>query len=116
MIEFKNLTGKKIGEGVYKSLYKKIFKNGWTVSVVWAEPRLMRSLNAKFRGQNKPTNVLSFLLQPKIGEIFINSREKQKPFLFVHGALHLLGHNHKKIKNARNMEKLEKKILKNNNE
>ena len=115
MIEFKNLTRKKIDERVYKLLYKKIFlprgkagRKDFELSVVFATPAFMRKLH-----KNKNADVLSFLYkEEKVGEIFINSREKRKPFLFVHGALHLLGHGHKKIKDARDMKKLETKFLK----
>ena len=86
MIEFKNLSGKRVRYGAYKKLYKKIFYksgNSFWLSAVFAPPSLMRRLNKKYRGKNKPANVLSFLLEKNLpgrqtgtGEIFLNAKEK----------------------------------------
>ena len=83
MIEFKNLSGKRVRYGAYKKLYKKIFYksgNSFWLSAVFAPPSLMRRLNKKYRGKNKPANVLSFLLEKNLpgrqtgtGEIFLNA-------------------------------------------
>lgn len=112
MMEFKNLTRKKIYRKVFRSLYKKIFNKKFELSVVFATPLFMMALNKKYRGKKGPADVLSFLLEKWEGEIFINSQEKNLPFLFVHGSLHLLGYDHKKIKDASSMKKLETKFLK----
>ncbi len=111
MIEFKNLTAKRIKYTVYKKLYKKIFKNDFTLSVVFVPPPLMRKLNREYRRKDKTANVLSFALDKNYGEIFLNADEKELPYLFLHGALHLLGYDHKKNSDADKMEKLEKKIF-----
>lgn len=107
--------------GAYKELYKKIFilrKKNFNLSVVFAPSPMMRRLNKKYRGKNKPANVLSFLLEKNLpgrqtgsGEIFLNAKEKNLSYLFLHGALHLLGYDHKTNKDAKKMESLEKKIL-----
>ena len=72
----------------------------------------MRKINRKFKGKNRPTNVLSFeaekgSLRPDLGnerrflgEIFlapdyIRARGEDLGFLFIHGFLHLLGYTHK---------------------
>ncbi|MDO8664458.1 MAG: rRNA maturation RNase YbeY [Candidatus Liptonbacteria bacterium] len=114
MVEFKNLSGKRVQYGAYKKLYKKIFrkgKKGFELSVVFAPPSLMRKLNKECRGKDKTANVLSFALEKDSGEIFLNAGEKNLPYLFLHGSLHLLGYDHKKNKDAEKMENLEKKIL-----
>ena len=86
--------------------------------MVFAPPVLMRKLNRQYRGKNKTANVLSFLIEKNRGEIFLNinllaqAGEKNLPYLFLHGMLHLKGYDHKKTKDAKKMEKLEKKILK----
>ena len=121
MMEFRNLTGKRADklEKILKSLYKKIFpaksgagKKRFELSVVLAPPFLMRTLNKKYRQRNQAANVLSFHLEKGRGEIFLNSKEKNLLYLFVHGTLHLLGYDHKKNKEAEKMEALEKQILK----
>ena len=94
----------------------------------------MKKLNKKFRKKNKITDVLSFpfyttkylkLIKEKkiyIGDIAIsyeitNFRSKKTNFfleldkLWIHGLLHLIGHDHIKNKDYYKMYKIEKKIL-----
>ena len=95
----------------------------------------MKYLNKKFRNKNKTTDALSFPnldpvdLKKKIntkiylGDIalsyeIINQRSKNSNFnmefdkMWVHGYLHLLGYDHKKITNYKAMKRIEDKILK----
>jgi len=84
-------------------------------------------LNARFRGQNRPTNVLSFPSDEPdyLGDVAIaygvvagEARVQGKSFaahaahLAVHGVLHLLGHDHIAKGDAVVMETLEARILK----
>jgi len=96
----------------------------------------IRTLNKNWRGQDKPTNVLSFpALQPTgprsaddaprmLGDIAIayettrrEADDEQKPFdhhlshLAVHGFLQLIGYDHEKDGDAEAMESLEQEIL-----
>ena len=90
----------------------------------------MRELNKKFRNKNKTTDVLSFPFHNKknynkniyLGDIainyeIINKRSKNSNFfiefdkMWIHGYLHLLGHNHNKKKDFIKMKKLENLIL-----
>ena len=112
MIEIRNLTRKRVGTKIFKKLYSKILSKKFELSLVIAPPLLMRSLNKKYRGKNKPANTLSFLLESGKGEIFLNSGERNLPRLFVHSALHLLGFNHGNKKQAKIMGRAELKILK----
>ena len=90
--------------------------------------RKMKSLNHKFRKKNKVTDVLSFPLNYKftkksyLGDVavsyeIISKRSKKSNFFlefdktWIHGYLHLLGHNHKKIKDFQKMNKKENLIL-----
>jgi probable rRNA maturation factor len=96
----------------------------------------IRTLNANWRGIDRPTNVLSFpALQPEaapkdndpprmLGDIAIayetmrkEARDERKPFdhhlshLAVHGFLHLIGYDHETDAAAGAMEALEREIL-----
>lgn len=109
-ISFANLTKKRIPTADFERIYKKLLLS-WELSVVFAGPALMKNLNKKYRGKNKAANVLSFLLDKKSGEIFLNSVEKKLPYLFTHACLHLLGYGHKNNKDAEKMKKKEREIL-----
>jgi probable rRNA maturation factor len=78
-----------------------------------------QALNMKYRKKSYVPNVLSFPLTPLVGEIVIcptvAKREAKKfnlsvdgyvAYLFIHGLVHLKGHDH-----GDTMEKLEKKFL-----
>jgi probable rRNA maturation factor len=91
-------------------------------------------LNARFRGRDKPTNVLSFAATPvprsasgppaPLGELVIcprvlraEARAQEKTLrahwahLVVHGALHLVGYDHLRAADARRMERREIEVL-----
>ncbi len=95
-------------------------------SVVLADDRRVRALNARHRGRNKPTNVLTF--EPAGpgagGEIVLalgvmrrEAAAEGKPLphhlahLLVHGVLHLDGADHTHPGEARSMEMAETRIL-----
>ncbi len=110
---------------------------GREVAVVLADDAELHALNGRFRGQNKPTNVLSFppaddpaphdsTMAPPLGDIVIayetvmrEAEEENKPALhhfthmIVHGLLHLAGFDHVKSADAEQMEALECEILAN---
>lgn len=96
------------------------------VTIRFAEDDEVKSLNKDFRGQNKPTNVLSFPsddgdYQGDIilarGVVFAEAKAQKKDplhhtlHLVAHGVLHLLGYDHMNAKDAKKMESLEIKIL-----
>ena len=84
-----------------------------------------RRLNARYRGRDKPTNVLSFQGVGKIlGDLVIcaqvvraEARAQGKPLeahwahLVVHGALHLVGYDHERATEAKRMERREIAVL-----
>tara|TARA_B100001057_G_C22783286_1_gene924515 strand:+ start:207 stop:647 length:441 start_codon:yes stop_codon:yes gene_type:complete len=89
----------------------------------------MKSLNNKFRGINKPTDVLSFPLKTKLknnnylGDIaisyeIVNKRSKKTLFdheldkMWIHGYLHLNGYDHVKNIDFKKMCKKENLIFK----
>ena len=113
----------------------KFFKNRNTIFTILLTNSLnMKKLNKKFRKRNKSTDVLSFphfgqkklkyIKDKKIylGDIaisfeIIEARSNKNNFsvefdkVWIHGLLHLLGHNHIKNKDYFKMNKIEKKIL-----
>jgi probable rRNA maturation factor len=115
-------------------------QNEAEVSIVLADDAFVQDLNARFRDQDKPTNVLSFPMDdPRddaesltlgavhrrhLGDIVLAletiTREagvQDKPFtdharhLIVHGVLHLLGLDHQDDAAAIKMESREIEIL-----
>jgi probable rRNA maturation factor len=91
----------------------------------------MQKLNAKYRGKDYPTDVLSFPmaegLSPAghlLGDVIISvekaqqqaeergrSRDKELATLLIHGIVHLLGYDHERsTRAARAMKRLENKI------
>ena len=91
-------------------------------------------LNARYRGRDRPTNVLSFGPPPSahraaasaapLGELVIcprilreEARAQEKPLrahwahLVVHGTLHLAGYDHQRAADARRMERREIAVL-----
>ncbi len=102
MIEINNLTGGKIDEKLLAKIIKLVLKREKKqvdVSVALVGQEKIKELNRKYRGKNRPTDVLSFLYNKKMGEIVICPKEVEKGKLaqvLIHGVLHLLGYDHKK--------------------
>ena len=91
-------------------------------SIVLADDRLVRDLNMRHRGQNKPTNVLTYEhpapeLVLALGVIRREAAAAGRRIayhlthLVVHGVLHLRGHDHDHPGDARRMEMEETRIL-----
>ena len=103
------------------------------LSIVFSDDAHIQTLNAEWRGKDKPTNVLSFPafsfakghpLPPMLGDIVLAAetvaREaalEEKPLanhithLVIHGLLHLLGHDHETDAEAEEMEAIERAAL-----
>ena len=106
------------------------FKNkNQEFSILLTNSKKIRSLNYKFKKKNKPTDVLSFPTQnvfknnSYIGDIAIcfeilNKRSKTSNFflefdkMWIHGYFHLIGYDHKKLKDFKKMSKKENLVLK----
>ena len=110
-------------------------KKYYTFTILLANNSKIKSLNKKFRKKNKATDVLSFPFYKKknflktnkrdvyLGDViisfeFVFKRSIDKIFLnefnkvWIHGFLHLLGHDHIKNKDYKKMQYLENQILK----
>ncbi len=96
------------------------------LSIVFTDDAGMRRLNKKWRGKDKPTNVLSFPQKRGLllGDVILAAetvaREAalaEKPLedhmahLIIHGFLHLLGFDHEAEADAAKMEQLERVAL-----
>jgi probable rRNA maturation factor len=110
---------------------KKIF-----CTLLLSNNKEIKLLNKKFRKKNKATDILSFPFQTKnelkrkvkkekeiyLGDIIINlnkikNKKVLKKFkiqfdqLWIHGLVHLLGHDHKKNKDFLKMNQVEKRYF-----
>ena len=93
---------------------------GGVGTVLLASDGAVRRLNARHRGRNKPTNVLTFAggdIILALGVVRREARAARKrtahhlAHLVVHGALHLRGHGHDRPGDARRMEMEETRLL-----
>jgi probable rRNA maturation factor len=96
------------------------------LSVVFSDDAVIRGLNARWRGMDKPTNVLSFPATSwdGTGDIVLaletirrEAGEQGKTFdnhlahLVIHGFLHLAGFDHEAEAEAERMEAVERRAL-----
>ena len=120
----------------YRFIKKKV-----SLTILLSNNKNIKKLNKKFRNKNKSTDVLSFPSEkkinikksPYIGDIVISYEFMNTPKvlsglefkskvtkIFIHGFLHLLGYNHIKLKDFKEMlieeekifQTIEKKIVK----
>ena len=102
------------------------------LSLVFVSDRRMRGLNRRFRGVDRPTDVLSFNMREgephpdkvALGDVVISVEtaarqagelghplENEIDRLFLHGLLHLLGYDHAEADGRRRMRAKERRIL-----
>ena len=103
-------------------------------NVIITNDKSINEINKKYRGIDRPTDVISFALEdnkqiniPEIrvlGDIYISydkvksqaleynhSEKRELCFLAIHGLLHLLGYDHMVKEDEEKMFKLQKEIL-----
>ena len=111
-----------VRSAIYATLERESFKYPAEVSVTFCSAEYIHSLNSKYRGVDRPTDVLSFPLfdyegtseEPPVDEMmnmlgdivisleraweqaeeFGHSFEREVAFLTAHSMLHLLGYDH----------------------
>ena len=119
-------------EKCIKRLRKHVSKAEGVLNVIFVNDDYIQALNKQYRKQDKPTDVLSFsyLEAPDfketglIGEIYISvptakrqvkeyehSLEDELNKLFVHGFLHVFGHDHELDGDHKKMKAIEDKVL-----
>ena len=117
----KNYLEKKLKKLSKKPYFK---KKKQEFSILLTNNKKMKKFNFKFRKKNKPTDVLSFQSNDNIyiGDIaisyeIVNKRSKLSNFfiefdkMWIHGYFHLIGYDHKKLKDFKKMAKKENLIL-----
>jgi len=136
-----NLWSKKIRKphiffnSLVQSFPKKFrfIKKKVSLTILLSNNKNIKKLNKRFRNNNKSTDVLSFPSEKKInikkasyiGDIVVSYEFMNKPKalnalefkskvskIFIHGFLHLLGYDHMKLKDFKDMLIEEEKIYK----
>jgi probable rRNA maturation factor len=107
-------------------------RDGGELSLVFTDDAGMKALNARYRGKDRATNVLSFPQNPDpqkagalLGDVILAEEtvageaavadkplEDHMAHLIIHGFLHLLGFDHEADAEAVKMEQLERVALK----
>jgi probable rRNA maturation factor len=105
-------------------------RRGETVNLVVVDDREIRRLNRRYRGHDKPTDVLSFGYEATpgdavVGEVFVSHETLARDArrlgvdarhlsmrIVVHGFLHVVGYDHETDADARRMERRERAALK----
>lgn len=104
----------------FLQMKNKVLRKSYELSVVFIPPQKMKALNKQYRKKDSSTDILAFPLSKNNGEIYLCMQDVKRKapefgmttpdylrFLFVHGMLHLEGHDHGKA-----MEALEQKFCK----
>jgi len=110
------------------SLIKSLKKKNFQFTLLLTNKTIIKKLNKRFRKKNKETDVLSFPIKSRFNKNYkgdiaicyeiINLRSKKTNFniefdkMWIHGLLHLLGYNHVRLKDYKQMLRRERNILK----
>jgi len=124
----RSIKKKKVEKGALKVL-RRFKKNSAVLDLTFVNDRKIRSLNKRYLGRDRATDVISFTLGVKgkngfIGDIYISSDTAYKNarrfgtkfhdeilLYVIHGVLHFVGFPDKTVKEKKRMRKLEKEIL-----
>ena len=117
-ISIKRLTKGKLPSLPFVRMKEIVLGKRYGLSIVFAGRKLSQELNKKYRGKNKPTNILSFSISKNEGEIIMSLEQVRRDApqydktyldflgrLLIHGMLHLKGYGH-----GKRMEAEEKKF------
>jgi probable rRNA maturation factor len=126
---WQSLASKAAEAAIAESAFPDLTMSGRPVeiSVLLTGDEEVRTLNSKWRGKDKPTNVLSFPQKRGLllGDVILAAEtvareaalaskplEDHMAHLIIHGFLHLLGFDHEAEADAEKMEQLERVALK----
>lgn len=123
--------------GVINRTLKELKVKNAIFSIIFVSMEEIHELNKRYRGIDRPTDVISFALEDDadkimdfrvLGDIYIcidkmkeqalsygHSNKRELSFLTVHGLLHLLGYDHQTKEEEELMFGLQEKILKEEN-
>jgi probable rRNA maturation factor len=113
-----------------RKLLASIDRGDASISLTLVDDAAIRELNRDHRGKDKPTDVLSFPLEPEpfaheklLGDIVISIEtarrqaadydaplQREIERLMIHGLLHVLGHDHMEPDERRQMEAEERRL------
>ncbi|MHB1118107.1 MAG: rRNA maturation RNase YbeY [Minisyncoccota bacterium] len=117
-LTIKNTTKGKLPRLPFTKIAKAVLGEEYECSLVIVSSRKSRELNRTYRGKNNSTNILSFPLDEREGEIVLDLKKAREDaplfnrsytnfigFLFIHALFHLKGFDH-----GRTMEARERKV------
>ena len=91
----------------FAKLKNEILGKDYSLSIAFVDNRKSREINKKYRKKDTATNVLSFALRPRVGELIlcpsvikIEAKKFKRTYqdwlqhLVIHGMLHLKGMQH----------------------
>lgn len=137
-VEFTEEMEKIVEEVITTAAHLEGITGDYEVSVLITDNLFIHELNLRYRGQDKPTDVLSFALNETseeepdfleeetniLGDIVISleqaalqskeyghTLERELGYLVAHGMLHLLGYDHKDEEERKVMRNKEEKIM-----
>ncbi|MEY2827565.1 MAG: hypothetical protein RLZZ183_684 [Actinomycetota bacterium] len=139
MIEIENKSSFAIDEKKLKFFVSKIYSElnipeHFALSILYVDVKEMQELHFKWMKLNTPTDVMSFTMDEVnnsgrtkdkiLGDVIIcpsvswseATFRRENParyfvFLHVHAILHLLGHDHQKLRPRKVMKRLEKQVM-----
>lgn len=129
MVEINNKTKSRIDIKLVKRVAEKFLRvyklKNKDISIAFIGDAEIKKINKRYRGLNKPTDVLSFSGEEDfLGEILIDynqikrqakkyshTTEQELIFILVHGLLHLIGFDDKTEKGRREIDQLAKKFI-----
>ncbi len=131
MVEINNKTRSKINLSIVKKITESFLKfykkEDCIVSIAFVSDAVIQRLNKQYRNIDKITDILSFSGNDEfLGEVVIDYAQIKRQaikfettikqeliFILVHGLLHLIGYNDDTEVDAKKMDKLTNKFIKN---
>ncbi len=106
-VQLLNKTKGKLPRLPFSDMKNAVLGEDYELSLVFVDEAESHKINLQTRGKDKPTNILSFPLDERSGEIVIcptyakseapnfdRPYENYLAFLFIHGLVHLKGFDH----------------------